>query len=344
MTENKKKKEEKALSAPVISEITKTEGNENYEAYSTENTESGSGNNDKSVTSQDNQLSGFVSRYSPYVESTLQSILDRKPYSYDINADAVYAGYKDMYEKAGRKAMEDTAGNAAILTGGYGNSYGVTAGQQAYEGYMDKLMDKSAELEERAYQRWVADGDRLYDELTALRKAEDNDYNRYIDSRDFQYKKEQDALEQQNYLSEQARKQYEQDRNYQLSLYKAGATLNKELSQIVEDNQDTDEVFDPYKAYDFIKKYSGNIYTDKEFAEALYQLYGEQYGFYQWLDTVKIPGDVDDRTYLELLFEFHPELTTGSYQAKKELEKSVYENATGGGATPPHSLTYNITG
>ncbi len=290
---------------------------------------------------------GFVSSWSPYVKSTTEKIINRQPYSFDINSDKAFAQYKNMYEQQGRRAMEDTVGNAALLTGGYGNSYGVTAGQQAYNGYMDKLADKGAELENEAYNRWINEGQTLLSQLQMLQTAENSDYNRYRDSvddyynnRDFRYKQQQDALKQSNYEREQAQKKYESDRNYQFNMYKLGSSLQEGVNDSKNDN----EIFNPSDAYDFLKKYGEKIRSDDELVESLYQLYGEQEGFYSWLGTVKIFGDKDGKTYITKLLQLHPEITGGSYNAKKEMDKEVYRHATNGGATPPHSLTYNITG
>ncbi len=33
------------------------------------------------------------------------------------------------------------------------------------------------------------------------------------------------------------------------------------------------------------------IYTDEEYIEALYQLYGDKEGFFDWVEQMEIPGD-----------------------------------------------------
>ena len=59
-------------------------------------------------------------------------VLNRSPFTYDMNEDMLYQQYKDSYTRQGKLAMQDTMGQAAALTGGYGNSYATTAGQQTY--------------------------------------------------------------------------------------------------------------------------------------------------------------------------------------------------------------------
>ena len=46
--------------------------------------------------------------------------------------------------------MEDTLGKAAALTGGYASSYAQSAGQQAYNGYLQELAALVPELRQAA--------------------------------------------------------------------------------------------------------------------------------------------------------------------------------------------------
>lgn len=71
---------------------------------------------------------------------------------YDPNSDPTYLAYKNQYTKGGMKAMQDTLAKAAALTGGYGSSYGQSAGQQTYNDYMTALADKIPELAQAAYE------------------------------------------------------------------------------------------------------------------------------------------------------------------------------------------------
>ena len=95
----------------------------------------------------------YKSGYGDALKNNLAKVMEKKNFTYDADKDKLFSQYKNSYEKSGRTAMRDTMGNAASLTGGYGNSYAVTAGQQAYNSYMSKLNDKIPELEQRAYER-----------------------------------------------------------------------------------------------------------------------------------------------------------------------------------------------
>lgn len=138
--------------------------------------------------------SAYTGKYDNLINDNLNNILNRKQFSYDANKDALYNQYKDMYTRNGHTAMQDTMGNAALLTGGYGNSYATTAGQQAYNSYMQQLNDKIPELEQRAYERYRDETNDLYNQNNLLTNLDSTDYSRYRDKmsdylndRDFYY-------------------------------------------------------------------------------------------------------------------------------------------------------------
>ena len=93
----------------------------------------------------------YQSQYQNDITNTIGQIKNRKPFSYDVNADALYKQYKDQYVNLGKQAMVDTMGQAAALTGGYGNSYAATVGNQAYQSYLSQLNNVVPELYDKAY-------------------------------------------------------------------------------------------------------------------------------------------------------------------------------------------------
>ena len=306
----------------------------------------------------------YESGYSAQVQDSLDKILNREKFDYNVNEDKLFSQYKDSYEKAGRQAMQDTMGNAALLTGGYGSSYAATAGQQAYNSYMDKLADKIPELEAKAYSRYKDEESSAYDRLSALLALENTDYDRYRDrvsdynsDRDFAYKAGQDKISQDNWQKtfdrniyesdrDYSRDVYENDRDYQNSLYQSGRTYKLNLMKALAAESSTGSTggtggndtestaFSPEDAYAFIKKYNQNIYSEEEFAETMYQLYGDKDGFYEWFANLGIPGDVSGRKYLDLLYEMHPELKPKTTLKASDREQ-LYRTA---GAAIPASV------
>lgn len=130
------------------------------------------------------QPGAYQSAWESQLQSAMEKILNREDFQYSLNGDALYQQYKNAAVRDGRRAMEDTMGRAAALTGGYGNSYALTAGQQAYAGQLEKVNDRIPELYQLALQQYNRQGQRLADEYSLLRNAESGDYSRYRDSYD----------------------------------------------------------------------------------------------------------------------------------------------------------------
>lgn len=122
--------------------------------------------------------------YAPAMEQTLNQLLGRQPFQYDVNADGLYQQIKDNYIKAGRQAMMDTQGQAAALTGGYGNSYAAQAGQQAYQESLGNLANAIPQLAQQAYAQYMDQGDQLRNNLEAMRLLEGQDYSRWLDDQE----------------------------------------------------------------------------------------------------------------------------------------------------------------
>ena len=156
----------------------------------------------------------YSSPYDGLIKEMYDKITSRQPFKYDVNGDALYEVYKDQYTLGGQQAMMDTMGQAAMLTGGYGNSYASTAGNQAYQQYMTQLANKVPELAQMAYDRYQAEGEDLYNMYGLAVDAEQRDYDRYNDQYN-QWLTERD-MARDDYLTEQQQDydQYLNDRNY----------------------------------------------------------------------------------------------------------------------------------
>ena len=120
--------------------------------------------------------------YGKGMDEALQKVLNRDKFQYDINGDALYQQYKDRYIQQGKQAMMDTVGQAAALTGGYGNSYAQNAGQQAYQGYLQGLNDKVPEMYQMALERYNQEGTDLLNKYGLMSDQYAKEYGRYRDS------------------------------------------------------------------------------------------------------------------------------------------------------------------
>lgn len=123
----------------------------------------------------------YTSTWEGQLNDTIQQILNRDKFSYDVNQDALYQQYADQYVRQGKLAMMDTMGQAAALTGGYGSSYGQSVGQQAYQAYLQQLNEVVPELYGMALDQYNQEGQALYDQASLMGQMENQDYSRYMD-------------------------------------------------------------------------------------------------------------------------------------------------------------------
>ena len=128
-----------------------------------------------------NKPGAYQSQWQTQMNDTMNQILNRDKFSYDLNADALYQQYKDQYVLQGQQAMMDTMGQAQAMTGGYANSYAQTVGQQTYQGYLQQLNDRVPELYQLALDQYNREGDALYNQYGLFADRENQDYGRYRD-------------------------------------------------------------------------------------------------------------------------------------------------------------------
>lgn len=139
------------------------------------------------VTSAGDALNNHLATKPTYTQkwdtdSYLNKWLSRDKFSYDVNSDALYQQYADQYTRLGNMAMQDTMGQAAAMTGGYGSSYATTAGNQAYQGYLQQLNEVVPELYQMALNKYNQEGQDLYNQYAAVKAEEDDRYGKYRDS------------------------------------------------------------------------------------------------------------------------------------------------------------------
>ena len=151
----------------------------------------------------------YQSTWGNQLNDTIAKILNQEKFSYDLNKDALYQQYADQFTTQGKLASMDVMGQAAAMTGGYGNSYAQTAGQQAYQSYLQQLNDVVPELYGMALDQHNQERQALYDQASLMAQMEDQDYGRYRDQLS-------DYYTDLNYLTENAR--YMSETEYQKAL------------------------------------------------------------------------------------------------------------------------------
>ena len=193
----------------------------------------------------------------PYLDQRLgylRAYEDREPFSYDINQDALYNQLKDLYIQQGNLASMDTMGRAAAMTGGYGNSYAQTAGQQVYNQHLSQLNAMAPELYDNAYNRYLDEGSEMLDMYDRYTGLSQQDYQQHGDKVSQYY---DDLNAAQNNVNDLYEKEYEQWMGsfpeYTELTNEDDAYWNKEFMKAVQSGseKDIDRVADRMEARGF---------------------------------------------------------------------------------------------
>lgn len=154
---------QQTMQQPNVAQARVNNPRSSYDMPTTPNAANFSGLNPLNTGSNGNQAQ---------LQALLDQILNRPNFKYDLDSDMLYQQYRDQYQRLGQQAMQDTMGQAATMTGGYGNSYAATAGNQEYQQYLTQLNNIVPELYDRAYNRYNQDYQALMDQYSLLMGAQ----------------------------------------------------------------------------------------------------------------------------------------------------------------------------
>lgn len=293
-----------SASAQASTSATSSGGNVNLSTYTPSSTTTAKQQTAQEAADAVKNYGAYQSNYADQLNSLYDQIINQKPFSYDLNGDMLYQQYKDQYQVLGKQAMMDTMGQAAALTGGYGNSYASTAGNQAYQGYLQQLnsmvpqlyqiaLDKynadrsdlynranlTASLDDRDYSRWQDEYNRLVNEREYANSDYNNernfDYGQFTDARDYQtaldqwnqemeYQRERDRI-----ADEQWAKEYALAKKNSLSSSGGSGTGTENVNQKPEDNPNSE-----------IEEFVNNLYLNggEQYSTAYYGIMRSTYG------------------------------------------------------------------
>lgn len=97
----------------------------------------------------------------------LNEIDNYEQFKYDLNADMLYKQAVDNAMMQGQTAMQDTMAQAAALTGGYGNSYAASVGNQAFQNYITQVNNNIPAYQQMAMDVWQSGLDQLLTQYNA---------------------------------------------------------------------------------------------------------------------------------------------------------------------------------
>lgn len=142
---------------------------------------------DTYIKSQLQKIQSGKTSYSDQVKGMMDQIMNREKFSYDVDSDPLFQQALASSMNSGKQAMQDTIGQASALTGGYGSSYATTAGNQAYNAFIEDAYDNLPQYYQMAMEAYQMEGDELYRQLGMLNEADDKEYNRNVTAYDATY-------------------------------------------------------------------------------------------------------------------------------------------------------------
>ena len=143
------------------------------------------------VTEADAYLKGQLSKiqsgktsHSDQITNLMSQISNRDKFSYDVDNDPLFQQALASAMNSGKSAMQDTIGQASALTGGYGSSYATSAGNQAYNAFIEDAYNNLPEYYQMALDAYNAEGEELYRQLDMYNTADATEYGRTLDAYD----------------------------------------------------------------------------------------------------------------------------------------------------------------
>lgn len=122
--------------------------------------------------------------YTDQIKDMMDKIVNREKFSYDVDTDPLFQQALSSAMKSGNQAMQDTIGQASALTGGYGSTYATSAGNQAYNSFIEDAYDNLPQYYQMALEAYQLEGEEMYRQLDMYNTADDKEYGRYVTAYD----------------------------------------------------------------------------------------------------------------------------------------------------------------
>ena len=137
---------------------------------------------------------GYAGTHKEALNNLLNDIMNREDFEYDVDKDQMFQQALASAMGSGKTAMQDTMGQAAALTGGYGSTYATTAGNQAYNAFIQDAYDNLPEYYNMALAAYEAEGQQMMQQYNMLDAADTKEYNQWYDDINLQHQSLRDMV------------------------------------------------------------------------------------------------------------------------------------------------------
>lgn len=131
------------------------------------------------IESLQQQLKGDT-KYGEDLDKIVADLMNRPAFQYDVEKDPLFQQMLASQKAAGEKAMEDTVARSAALTGGYGNSWAQSAGQQAYDQQIRAAYDQLPQYYQLAMNAHNMETEDLMRKYSLLSEADQKEFDRLM--------------------------------------------------------------------------------------------------------------------------------------------------------------------
>ena len=142
---------------------------------------------DRWLSSQLELIQSGKTSYSDQVKDMMDKIMNREKFSYDVDTDPLFQQALASAMNSGKQAMQDTIGQASALTGGYSSTYATTAGNQAYNAFIEDAYDNLPQYYQMAMEAYQMEGDEMYRQFGMVSELDDKEFNRNVMAYDATY-------------------------------------------------------------------------------------------------------------------------------------------------------------
>ena len=196
---------------------------------------------DSYLSEQLKKIQSGKTSYSDQVRNMVDKIMNREKFSYDVDTDPLFQQALASAMNSGKQAMQDTIGQASALTGGYGSTYATTAGNQAYNSFIEDAYDNLPQYYQLALEAYQMEGDDMFRQYGMLSDEDAKEFDRYLTAYDATY-------QQRNRIYDEAYNQFRDNKS------DAFAMANLQLSEHGQ------RVSDAYNYYNATADYSNTLY------------------------------------------------------------------------------------
>ena len=111
---------------------------------------------------------GYAGTHKEALTNLVNKIMNQEDFEYDVDKDQMFQQALASAMNSGKTAMQDTMGQAAALTGGYGSTYATSAGNQAYNAFIQDAYNNLPEYYNMALAAYQAEGERMLQQYNVL--------------------------------------------------------------------------------------------------------------------------------------------------------------------------------